>query len=158
MSSSNEVSYVHYGSFKHGMNILIPILVIRSVSDVLRAQSRFVKFVVLLSHLSLFVIEYGTSNLIFDNSILFYLANFLFYSILHFLFCILFYLAVQFSIMLYSVFYSIIYSILFYLARYSILFYFVFYSVNFTMQNPKLCAYFFFTSLIVTFYRRTCTL
>ena len=85
---------------------------------------------------------YSTSNLNFDNSILFYLANFLFYSILYFLFFILFYLAVQYSIMLYSVFYSIMYSILFYLARYSILFYFVFYSVNSIMKTPKFCEYF----------------
>ena len=94
--------------------------------------------------------SYSTSNLNFDNSILFYLANFLFYSILYFLFCILIYLAVKFFIMFYSVFFSIMYSILFYLARFSILFYFVFYSVNYIMQNPKFCEY-FFTSLIWPF-------
>ena len=86
---------------------------------------------------------YSTSNLNFDNSILFYLANFLFYSILYFLFCILFYLAVQFSVMFYSVFYSIMHSILFYSILLSILFCFVFYSVNSIMQNPKFCEYIF---------------
>ena len=112
---------------------------------------------------------YSTSNLNFDNSILFYLANFLFYSILFYsiLFCIfysVFYsillynsllcsilysilFCILFCILFYSVFYSILYSILFYLARYSILFYFVIYSVNSIMQTPKFCEY-FLTSLI----------
>ena len=52
--------------------------------------------------------KYSTSNLNFDNSILFYLANFLFYSIL---FCIFY--SVSYSILLYnSLLCSILYSIL----------------------------------------------
>ena len=78
---------------------------------------------------TLYYQSYSTSNLNFDNSILFYLANFLFYSILYFLFCILFYLAVQFSIMLNSVFYSIMYSILFYFILLAILFYSILFSI-----------------------------
>ena len=69
---------------------------------------------------------YSTSNLNFDNSILFYLANFLFYSVFsilhsilscctilyHALFCILFY-NVFYSILSCSLFYSILFCFLF---------------------------------------------
>ena len=71
---------------------------------------------------------YSTSNLNFDNSILFYLANFLFYYIL---FCIFY--SVFYSILLYnSQFNSILYSILFYsILFYSILSCWLFYSILF---------------------------
>ena len=95
---------------------------------------------------------YSTSNLNFDNSILFYLANFLFYSILYFLFCILFYLAVQFSIMIHSVFYSIMYYILFYSILLAILFYSILFSIL-SILSCKLPNFVnIFTSLILTFY------
>ena len=110
---------------------------------------------------------YSTSNLNFDNSILFYLANFLFYSILFCIFYSVFYSILLYNSLLNSILYSILwcivfYSILFYLARYSILFFSilfhsVFYSVNSIMQNPKFCEY-FLTPLILTFYWLICTL
>ena len=104
---------------------------------------------------------YSTSNLNFDNSILFYLANFLFYSILFYsVFSILYSILYCCTILYYALFcilfYNVFYSILFYLARYSILFYFVFCSVNSIMQTPKFFEY-FLPSLILTFYWLICT-
>ena len=90
---------------------------------------------------------YSTSNLNFDNSILFYLANFLFYSILVCIFYSVFYSILLHNSLLCSILYSILLCILFYFILSCSLFYsilFVFYSVNYFMQTPKFCKYFFY--------------
>ena len=86
---------------------------------------------------------YSTSNLNFDNSILFYLANFLFYSVFSILYSILSCCTILSYVLFCILFYNAFYSILFYSILLSILFCFVFYSVNSIMQNPKFCEYIF---------------
>ena len=68
---------------------------------------------------------YSTSNFNFDNSILFYLANFLFYSIL---FCI-FYSIFLYNSPLCSILFSILQCILFYSILLAILFYSILFSI-----------------------------
>ena len=78
--------------------------------------------------------SYSTSNLNFDNSILFYLANFQFYSILFCIFYSVFYSILLYNSLLCSILYSILLCILFYYVFYSILSCSLFYSILFCFQ------------------------